>query len=174
MWPASGPGLSHLRHLLLVSLTLWEQGPFWIGCLCRENFVACAWTSATQLSLIDIFLLSGHCSEERCWLWTDEKYGDDEDSQIRSLKSCQAGPRQPFSPWLTASNAVGLQTHLYHNTANKNICCLANHLSPRYRAAQRRRAGNHTLSTEAHWGGHHPCVFYLYSSCWFVWKGLGV
>lgn len=149
MWLASGPGPKASPFGFLNPLgtrTLLDQLS-----LPRENFFAYAWTSATQLSLVDIFLLSGHCSEERCWLWTDKKYGDDENSQIRSLKSCQAGPRQPFSPWLTASIAVGLQTHLYHNTANKNRCCLANHLSPRYRVAQRRRAGNHMLSTEAHW-----------------------
>lgn len=33
MWPASGPALSHLRHLLLLCLSLCEQRHFWVSLL---------------------------------------------------------------------------------------------------------------------------------------------
>lgn len=115
------------------------------------NFFFCTWTSATQLSLIEISLLSGHCSEERYWLWIGKESVDNKDYQIRSLMSGQVRPRQPFPPWLAANTAAGLQTHPHHSAANKSICCLASHLSTRYRVTQRRWAGNHLLKIEAHW-----------------------
>lgn len=148
LWPGTVPFKASPFALLK---PLWTKTLLGQSSLPRDNFFSYAWSSATQLNLVRIFLLSGHYSEESCWLWPDKKCGDDEDSQIRSLKSCQARPRQLFPPWLAANIAIGLQTHPCHNAANKNTCCLANHLSPRYRAAQRRRSGTHMHSTEAHW-----------------------
>lgn len=156
MWSASSIVQLHLsaacclRHFLSLCWILWEQGSFGVSHLWLDVF-SYTWASASQLSLIDMF------PSVRALLWGKLLVVDRRRACRQrglSSKKPEASPGQAkatLPPWLAANTAAGRQTHPCHSAANKNICCLASHLSTGYGVAQRRWAGNHMLTTEAHW-----------------------